>query len=604
VDEKSVQDTRASVEHAERGIQNIRDEMRQVEQSSANIYQELSKDNERRYWNTLYSTTEEYWRKRLELVRGKASEEKAIMESLASDLLKIQQMQEKEVESARNESAARQGLPTGDGGGGFGTAGLFGQFSSILRGIGWGPMLGVGTAAGAAATIARSVAEIRGTESVSRDIAGAAGQDAGFAESLAPMIRRLEQKFPGQIDTKGAGRIAAELAPIAPGGEIGGEMVGRTAEQAFELGRSLGADPQSIARLMRQFATLEGDALPKLSSRVNEVANAAEAANVPFKDFNEWLLSAAENGKLYNRSLPETTRLIGLFGQELYQGLISVSEITNAQNATARAPIGVQAMLGERVLSRGGALGSFLTRIGSTDPLSAGATVRALAEGYLPTAEGGLLGEDEMSGGQRGLLRRLQASIRAEMPAMVREMAGGVGGNVGPMGRTYLEQQLFGDIMGIEARTMGMTQELTERGGRLEGGGILEAGKNIAQRLNEGAESAQKSTTAFERANAAVTNFSDSIVLSGRLMAAEAKGDWTEAEKIRSQLANSGKPGSLGWYGAQPAISDREVGQFWVDVFKDVFKNITIKVDNRASDKVDVKTSVGESHTPQGAGGR
>jgi hypothetical protein len=360
-----------------------------------------------------------------------------------------------------------------------------------------------------------------------------------------------------------------------------------------------------IARLMRQFAILEGTAFPNLKNKIYDVALAAEEAGMPMRDFANYLSTAVEEGRKYNISIDESSRLTTLFGRELQEGTITMNEIIQLQSAGAKAPMGVQVMLGEQFLATGGPVGSYLRRVGATDALSAGVVMKAISEGSLPTAAGEIVGPTEQTAEQKRMFNELRGEIDKARPEMIQKLAEQLQAP-SAIARTFMAQELWESQMGLSARTMGARQDQIDAalGLRAPTEGILKPREGGLPPLEEIMADAQKSfrdaTTTVDKFKNALGEVTDVLVTEARLMAAIARGDMVEAALLMDQLGQySGEqtagaavarefgPAALmmvpGGSALAGGMAGANLGQ-WV----------RINIFNKASDVVDASVSEGD----------
>ena len=605
VDEESIKETTEAVKEVETTLTKIKAEMRILESKDFEAYKALEREAQTRHYDDAERTLESYWRRRLEQVRGNAAEEVRIMEQHGTDLMRLQDMRNEAMLSLEREQESRAGGGSAElgGAGRPGGAGMAGFMGSI----GWGSVMGMFSFAAMAGLVADSVKQLREARTEAREIGEIAGRDPEFAYGLAPTLQQLSRRYPGQISTQQAAGVAAQFAPIAGGGITGGMQIGQATEEAMLMGRGLGTDPQIIARLMRQFAILEGTSFPNLKNKIYDVALAAESAGMPMRDFANYLSTAVEEGRKYNISIDESSRLTTLFGRELQEGTITMNEIIQLQSAGAKAPMGVQVMLGEQFLGMGGPVGTYLRQVGATDALSAGVVMKAISEVSLTTGAGGIVGPSEQTKQQKDLLQNLRSEIDKARPEMIQKLAEQIQAPSAIAG-TYFAQELFESQMGFSARTMATRQDQMDAalGIRVPTGGVLKPREGGLPPLEEIMTEAQKSfrdaTSMVDKFKNALSEVTDVLVLEAELMAAVARGDMTEAGRIMTELGQYGGQKTAGaaffkemggptallsmMPGGAPiagAMAGANIGQF-----------LRVNIFNKASDVVDANVSEGD----------
>lgn len=592
VDQESVQQTTRDVEQAERSVKQIREEMQSVERREFKAFQDLAREEQKTHFDEMERAIDAHWRRRLQMVRGNVDEERRILESHGADLMKLDQLRQQATQSSEHQEAARAGV-TGEASamsGGMPGAGLLGS-------IGWGSMMGMFSFAGMAGMVANSVEQLRSARTEAREVGEMAQRDPEFSFGLASNMQMFKRETAGRFTPEQMGRFASEIAPFAPGGFAGGQMVGGLTEQAAQLGVATGIDPQTLTRLMRQFHVLEGTALPDTINRVFELTKSAEAAGMPMKDFAALVSQMTEEGRRYNRTIPESTQLITQFSRELQEGTITVSQISQMQTAAARAPIGIHALLGEKFLSQGGGVADFLRGIGAADDYSAGVALKSLAEGGLPTATGDVVAPTEQNAAQRKQVANLRRQIEHALPSMIEEMGQGAAPGMSAVARGQIIRDMFSDLLGVGGSTAFSSQDLIdqEQGRRASTGAIgPRAGgrpRTLEETLAEGEKSILDSVSNLDKFKNAVGTVADSLALQAEWVLAKVRGDDAAAARISKQLGEYGGEGPLGTSGTFNALSAvPRVGTGPGAGLAAMSNVIRVIVENRAKDDVEVRT--------------
>ena len=544
VDEDSVEETHRAVKTAEERLQQVRDEMETIGNTKYAAFQDMKKEAERLHFEQIEELLRNHWSERLAQVQGNAVEELRIHEQLNADIERLQQQRQMAEESDDRERVARGGAPKGAVAGG----GI--DMSSAMGSIGWGAIAGMGGFAGLAAIMADSTAQLRDAQSKARGVGEAAGRDAEFAYGLSPTFQRLSRRL--GMDRGQLGRVAGELVPIAPGGEAGGEQIGELTEFAMSAGQATGVDPQTITRLMTQFNILEGVALPNLTARFAETIQQARDMNMPANMFIQTLSQLVEKGRVYNVSMDESTNLIRFFGREIQEGTISMQQLASLQNVGAAAPLGMQALVAERVMGQGGALAAQFSRVGAEDPYFGAKAVQGILRGSMLTEEGKFITPEEGSADEK-LLREQQQQLRDVMMNVVKEM-GAATGQTGPFAERQMMRN-FMDMAGVTSPDMNQAaadqaMDVALGVGQVSKGALPNipgAGRVTAEGLMEqGQESIRESISMLTKFKGALGEVADSLNLQRQLISALARGDVKEAERVREQLGQMGGENTAG----------------------------------------------------------
>lgn len=591
-DQDSAEETAEATRRAEEQAKQITEGYRKLEESGLAASLDLKRQRQEEYFASVEAAVRDHYDRQLEFARGNADEERRITQQREEDLDRIQQRRGEAAEQMRDTERRFQGM-TQSIRGGLGTLGL-------------GGIAGLLSVGGLVGGVVNALEGMREQRVQAMKVAAQAGFGVEFAFPFTGRMREIARSR--GVDPQQGLRLAQEFVPIAERGGAGAEMMTDLTRQALDLGAGAGVDPSTVARLFVQLRMLEMESIPNLREKFADIINVAGEVGVPAQKFSDWLLQATEQGRMYNISQFETTNLLGFFARELEAGTVTIAQITGLQRAVAGAPQGVQALIGEEVIRRGGSLGALFQKIGATSPHLAALAAKTIGEGGLIMETGEVRlpeteAERELANEQR---RELQAIFRDLIDKYASRIEGAQTGFGAVWARQAVGQMLgmpqFGSVAAQELGYRAMGLDVGEREEMLRGRrgrGFLEPREvmTTAEELEEAGERLQRAGKSFnDRVKEFVTTALEGIGRGMDQITAALTGNWeryrllqAEREAALAEAMRGGGGAPVGWEIFAGAFDDwlagGPIGTTAIESIIEALRNNPVRVDVTVEDK-------------------